>query len=66
MLATPEIEYITCNDFEFGNIGDIPFKLQTPYTIAEDKIFLLSWAEAEKYLDQVMLISNDISLLSSS
>ena len=23
VLATPEIEYITCNDFEFGSIGDI-------------------------------------------
>ncbi|WP_019678145.1 DUF6273 domain-containing protein [Ruminococcus flavefaciens] len=45
VLATPEIEYITCNDFEFGSIGDIPFKLQTPYTIAEDKIFLLSHTE---------------------
>ena len=45
VLATPEIEYITCNEFEFGSIGDIPFKLQTPYTIAEDKIFLLSHTE---------------------
>lgn len=45
VIATPEIEYITCNDFEFGSIGDIPFKLQTPYTIAEDKIFLLSHTE---------------------
>lgn len=45
VLATPEIEYITCNDFEFGSIGDIPFQLQTPYTIAEDKIFLLSHTE---------------------
>ena len=45
VLATPEVEYITCNDFEFGSIGDIPFQLQTPYTIAEDKIFLLSHTE---------------------
>lgn len=45
VIGTPEIEYITCNDFEFGSIGDIPFKLQTPYTIAEDKIFLLSHTE---------------------
>ncbi len=45
VLVTPEIEYITCNDFEYGGIDDTPFGLQTPYTIAEDKIFLLSHTE---------------------
>ena len=45
VIGTPEIEYITCNDFEFGGIDGTPFTLQTPYTIATDKIFLLSHTE---------------------
>ena len=45
VIGTPEIEYITNNDFEFGSIDGTPFALQTPYTIATDKVFLLSHTE---------------------
>lgn len=45
VIATPEIEYITNNVFEIGNIGSTPFALQTPYKINDEKIFLLSHTE---------------------
>lgn len=43
-LATPNINFITNNSFEYGEIDGVPFELQTVYN-TKDKMFMLTHTE---------------------